>query len=130
MAPRREAELAPPLPSKDVWVRTMCHRARRSVAKFDARTALALFLDQSPYQSAGIETNRGGNVQKLQDIQPPVSALVFGNIGWRLAEPLRHHRLGKTSRLPTSHEQLSEFMMPLCVDGLWQLRKTRCLDFP
>ena len=83
-----------------------------------AACSLRFAPEQGPDQPARIKADRRGNVQELQHVEAPVSALVFRHVGRRLAETLRHHRLRQTGRFAPSYEQLSQLLMAFGVDGL------------
>jgi hypothetical protein len=65
---------------------------------------VASFAYQSPHDPTGIEANRCSDVQELQYVQAPIPALIFGHVGWWLAQPFRHNRLGKAGRLTPSYK--------------------------
>jgi hypothetical protein len=59
------------------------------------RTVAKLFLSQRPDQPARIKADCGSNVEEFQHIEPAIPALIFRDIGRRLAEPICDHRLRK-----------------------------------
>jgi hypothetical protein len=87
-------------------------------------------LQQRLNKLARIETNRRGDVQKLQHIKTPIPTLVFRHVGWRFTEALCHYRLGQTSCLPPRFEQFTQLFVAGGVDGLWQLGKPESVGLP
>lgn len=90
---------------------------------------VALLSLQGTDEGARLKADRGGDVQKLEHVKPPVAELIFCHVGRRLAEPLRDGRLRQAGRLAPGFEQRAQLFVPFGMDGLGQSEGLRCAGF-
>jgi hypothetical protein len=67
-----------------------------------------------------VKADCGGNIQIFQHPEALVSALIFRDVGRRLAEPICDHRLRKAGCLAACLWQLARFLVTFDVNDLWQ----------
>ena len=54
------------------------------------------------------------NLNKFDDVQPSLSALIFGNKRLGSTKPQGYLRLGETDLLPSFHKRILKKLIPVC----------------
>ena len=64
-------------------------------------------LPSRPDRRHWVPAQNGRELQQLDDVEPPLQAFDFGNVGLRLAKPVRDYLLRQPSRIPRCNEALN-----------------------
>lgn len=68
--------------------------------------------------TSGIAVHCGGNLQKLNDVEPTLTALIFGHKRLRSAETIGHLLLGEASLLARRNKEFAQLRLFRRMDGL------------
>ena len=91
-----------------------------AVRRRSSRKALAVraIVDQLPYDRAGLGTEGAHDIDELDDAEPALAALVFGDERLRLGQALCHLFLGQTLALAKIPQQGTQLLLARRAQGV------------